>query len=360
MTHQLARPARRPPLRPRTTCPTACSPPTTRTCAGSASASATRSWTPAPAAEHAGMESGDVCWTRRASTPSSRAARTPGPRPARWLVEVLSDHAHRDAVEPHLLPLSSGDDAPAVRGRRLRRLLRQRAPRHQRRPDLPARRRAADAELEAPAHRLPRPRRHRRRVAAPTSSGPPGSARPRPTRRRSFGPSVRLDIEAELGFVVGGATATRQPRGASTRPTTTSSAWCCSTTGAPATSRPGSTCRSARSSASRSRPAISPWVVPMAALHAARVALPGQDPEPLPYLRGRGRRGDVRARRPLEVRLNGTVVARPRVPRRCTGRPTQMLAHLTRQRRQPARRRPVRVGHDQRRRRPARAGRCSS
>ena len=31
---------------------------------------------------------------------------------------------------------------------------------------------------------------------------------------------------------------------------------------------------------------VSPWVVTLDALRAARVPLPGQDPEPLPYLRG--------------------------------------------------------------------------
>ena len=49
---------------------------------------------------------------------------------------------------------------PAVRRRRLRRLLRVRAPREQSRPALPPRRRPADPELEAPADRLPRPGRH--------------------------------------------------------------------------------------------------------------------------------------------------------------------------------------------------------
>ena len=46
---------------------------------------------------------------------------------------------------------------------------------------------------------------------APTCSGPPASGR-RPTRRRpTFGPSRRLDIEAELGFVVGAPTPMGRP-----------------------------------------------------------------------------------------------------------------------------------------------------
>ena len=34
---------------------------------------------------------------------------------------------------------------------------------------------------------------------------------------------------------------------------------------------------------------ISPWITPLAALEAARVDLPGQDPTPLDYLRSRSR-----------------------------------------------------------------------
>ena len=74
--------------------------------------------------------------------------------------------------------------APAHRGRRLRRLLRLGAPRQQRGPDVPAGRSAADAELEAHADRLPRPRRHggglrhRRRPAPRPDQGAerPGAA----------------------------------------------------------------------------------------------------------------------------------------------------------------------------------------
>ena len=75
-----------------------------------------------------------------------------------------------------------------------------RAPRHQRRPDLPARRRAAAAELAAPARSAT--------TAAPAPSSRPGTpvVRPsgqRPGDGRRSAPRTRLDIEAELGFVVG-------------------------------------------------------------------------------------------------------------------------------------------------------------
>src|SRR5690606_8573032 len=61
-------------------------------------------------------------------------------------------------------PAVRGAAAPAVRGRRLRRLLRLRAPRLEPRAAVPPGLRAADAELEAPAGRLPRPGGHGRRV----------------------------------------------------------------------------------------------------------------------------------------------------------------------------------------------------
>jgi fumarylacetoacetase len=72
---------------------------------------------------------------------------------------------------------------------------------------------------------------------------------------------------------------------------------------------------------------VSPWVVTLDALEAAHVALPGQDPEPLPYLRGDDSSVfglDVH----YEVVINGTVVSRPEY-RDMYWSPTQMLAHLT-------------------------------
>ncbi len=70
---------------------------------------------------------------------------------------------------------------------------------------------------------------------------------------------------------------------------------------------------------------ISPWVVPLAALQHARVPLPGQDPEPLPYLRGSEDWGlDV----DLRVEWNGEEVSRPPY-REMYWSPAQMLAHMT-------------------------------
>ncbi|MGP4020735.1 fumarylacetoacetase [Saccharopolyspora sp. 5N708] len=70
---------------------------------------------------------------------------------------------------------------------------------------------------------------------------------------------------------------------------------------------------------------ISAWVVPLLALAEARVPTPPQDPEPLPYLRESEPWGlDI----DLAVSWNGQVVSRPPY-REMYWSPAQMLAHLT-------------------------------
>lgn len=70
---------------------------------------------------------------------------------------------------------------------------------------------------------------------------------------------------------------------------------------------------------------ISAWVVPLAALEAARMPLPGQDPQPLPYLREVEDWGlDIE----LAVAWNGVEVTRPPY-REMYWSPAQMLAHMT-------------------------------
>ncbi|MDP9792095.1 fumarylacetoacetase [Catenuloplanes nepalensis] len=70
---------------------------------------------------------------------------------------------------------------------------------------------------------------------------------------------------------------------------------------------------------------IGAWVVPLHALGAARTAAPRQDPAPLPYLRGdRPWALDLQ----IEIRINGYVVSRPRFAD-MYWTPDQMLAHLT-------------------------------
>ena len=151
----------------------------------------------------------------------------------------------------------------------------------------------------------------------------PSGQRKAPTEPApSSGRAARLDIEAELGFVVGGGTALGEPVTSRT-PTSTSSASSCSTTGAPATSRRGSTSRSGPFLGKSFATSISPWVVTTEALRAARVPLPGQDPEPLPYLRGdrRRRRGHgLRARPARRGRLERHGRLAPASSATCTGR----------------------------------------
>jgi fumarylacetoacetase len=71
---------------------------------------------------------------------------------------------------------------------------------------------------------------------------------------------------------------------------------------------------------------VSPWVVPLLALEAARIPLPCQnDPQPLRYLRGSAPWGlDV----DLAVEWNGDVVSHPPY-REMYWSPAQMLAHMT-------------------------------
>ncbi|MQA63542.1 MAG: fumarylacetoacetase [Actinophytocola sp.] len=70
---------------------------------------------------------------------------------------------------------------------------------------------------------------------------------------------------------------------------------------------------------------LSPWIVPLDALDAARVATPAQDPAPLEYLRESEDWGlDLQ----LRVRLNGELIAQPPYAQMYWS-PAQMLAHMT-------------------------------
>jgi len=141
-----------------------------------------------------------------------------------------------------------------------------------------------------------------------------------------FGPSVRLDIEAEIGFVVGtpSSLGTTVPlkdfaehvfgvcvvNDCSARDI---QAWEYVPLG-PFLGKSFST-------------SISPWVVPLAALQHARVDPPARDLVPLPYLDDtdqppRGLAID------LEVRLNGHIVSRPPFAS-MYWTAAQQLAHMT-------------------------------
>jgi fumarylacetoacetase len=138
----------------------------------------------------------------------------------------------------------------------------------------------------------------------------------------TFGPSARLDIEAEVGFVIGVPSRTpitvdrfadhvfgvvlvndwsaRDLQGWEAQPL------------GPFLSKSFAT-------------SVGAWITPLAALEAAWVPLPPQEPPVLDYLHEPVRRGLDLA---LTIRWNGTVVSRPPF----TGMywtPAQQLAHLT-------------------------------
>jgi fumarylacetoacetase len=167
------------------------------------------------------------------------------------------------------------------------------------------------------------------RAGTVVSSGTPvvrphGQRKPRAAEAPSFGPSQRLDIEAEVGFVVG------VPSTVGTRVSTADfadhvfgvclvndwsardiQAWEYQPLG-PFLGKSFAT-------------SVSPWVVPLAALEHARVDGPPQDPEPFEYLRTAGKWGlDL----VLEIRLNGHLVSSPPFATQYWTAP-QQLAHMT-------------------------------
>lgn len=139
-----------------------------------------------------------------------------------------------------------------------------------------------------------------------------------------FGPTRRLDVEAEVGFVVG----TGSPQG---EPVSMADfrervfgiclvndwsardlqAWEYVPLG-PFLGKSFAT-------------SVSPWIVPLDALDAAWTTPPARDPEPLPYLADTGKQGlDLN----LDVHLNGHLISSPPFASMYwTG--AQMLAHMT-------------------------------
>lgn len=142
-------------------------------------------------------------------------------------------------------------------------------------------------------------------------------------QRPSYGPTQRLDFEAEVGFVVGTPS---RPGGVAT------AAFADHVFGALLVSdwsaRDIQAFESGPLGPSFSKSfatSTGPWVVPLAALEAARVPGPPQDPEPAPYLR-RGQPWGLDLA--VEVRLNGRLLARPPF-KVMYWTPDQQLAHLT-------------------------------
>ncbi len=239
------------------------------------------------------------------------------------LIELLSNETYREGVEPHLLPLADVDlhlpfdvgdyvdfYSSMEHAQNLGRMFR------------------PDSEPLLPNWRH-LPVGYHGRSGTVAASGTP-VIRPYGQRKDStegtpvFGPSQRLDIEAEIGFVTGVPSALGQSvTAASFREHVFGfvlvndwsardiQAWEYQPLG-PFLGKSFLT-------------SVSPWIVTVDALEVARVTPPQQDPEVLPYLRVDEPWGiDMR----LEVELNGQVVSRPPAAG-MYWTPPQQLAHAT-------------------------------
>ena len=240
-----------------------------------------------------------------------------------WITGLLTDETERGLVEPHLLPLGEVELHLPVEvadyvdfycslehATNVGRIFR------------------PDAEALLPNWRH-LPVGYHGRSGTVVASGtdvvrPSGQRKPPDADAPTYGPSTRLDIEAELGFVVGAPSKLASRVGVddfaqhvfglvglndwSARDI---QAWEYVPLG-PFLGKSFAT-------------SVSHWVTPLAALDAAWVDLPGQDPDPLPYLQGSAARGlDI----DVEVELNGDVVSRPPYASLYWS-PAQMLAHMT-------------------------------
>jgi fumarylacetoacetase len=249
--------------------------------------------------------------------------------PAAWsrlrrrLVDLLTDDTHRAAVEPHLrpagavtmhLPVEIADYVDFYSSRHhaenLGRMFRPGSP-----PLTPN-----WTHLPIGYHG----RAGTVRVSGTPVVRPKGQRKP-PDAAPTLGPSQRLDIEAEVGFVVGVPTALGEavPVGAfaehvfgvclvndwSARDL---QAWEYVPLG-PFLGKSFLT-------------SMSPWVVPLEALSAARVAAPPRDEPLLPYLDDTGHPWGLDLA--LEVRLNGELISSPPFAG-MYWTPAQQLAHLT-------------------------------
>jgi fumarylacetoacetase len=141
----------------------------------------------------------------------------------------------------------------------------------------------------------------------------------------TFGPSRRLDLEAEVGFVVGASS----PLGE--RVPVASFAehvfGVCLVNDWSARDLQAWEYRPLGPFLGKSfLTSVSPWVVPLAALERARVEPPARDPRPLPYLRDDAEPWGLDLT--LELRVNGQVVSRPPFAGTYWTAP-QQLAHLT-------------------------------
>jgi fumarylacetoacetase len=249
--------------------------------------------------------------------------------PAAWqtararITELLADSRHRGQVEPHLerlvavelgLPFevadyvdfySSRDHATTV-GQIFR-------------PGSPP----------LPRNWLHLPAGYHGRAGSVVVSGTPvarprGQLLPADAAAPVFGPTRRLDFEAEVGFVIG----VGSPHGTAVAAGEFAqhafgfllvNDWSARDIQSWETQPLGPFLGKSFATS------LSPWVVPVAALEAARVAPPRQDPPPLPYLRCEQPWGLDLA---LQIVLNDQILARPAF-RGMYWTPPQQLAHAT-------------------------------
>jgi fumarylacetoacetase len=153
---------------------------------------------------------------------------------------------------------------------------------------------------------------------------PRGQRRPDGANAPEYGPSERLDLEAEVGFVVGAPSDRGRPVPAAAFAdhvfgVTLLNDWSARDIQAWESVPLGPFL--AKSFAT----SVSAWVTPLAALEHARVAPPVQDPPPLPYLRDPDPWSLDLA---MEVEVRGEVVSRPPFAA-MYWTPGQQLAHLT-------------------------------
>jgi fumarylacetoacetase len=249
--------------------------------------------------------------------------------PAAWrqlraqLTGWLTDESHRSRVEPHLvprdavtlhLPVEVADYVDFYssehHARNVGRLFR------------------PDGEPLTPNWRHLPIGYHGRAGTVRVSGTPvvrPQGQRPESGGVPSFGPSRRLDFEAEVGFVVGTPSEPGRPVPVGAFPehvfgvclvndwsARDIQAWEYVPLG-PFLGKSFLT-------------SVSPWVVPLAALEAARVPPPPRDTPVLPYLDDRDHPWGLDLA--LEVRLNGELVSCPPF-REMYWTPAQQLAHLT-------------------------------
>ena len=242
-----------------------------------------------------------------------------------WLTELLTHEGHRDSVEPHLiprdtvtlhLPFEVGDYVDFYSSEHhatnVGQLFRPGQPpltpnwKH-----LPIGYHGRSGTIVVTGTDVVRPSGQRR---APTEETP------------TFGPSVRLDVEAEVGFVVGvpsslGRAVPIEDFAEHVFGVVLVNDWSARDIQAweyvplgPFLGKSFAT-------------SVAAWVTPLAALEAARVPPPPRDPEPLPYLR------DVAGQLwgldlTLAVEWNGTPVSSPPFAT-MYWTPAQQLAHLT-------------------------------